>query len=52
MILNDKIYGKVEVKSPVMIELIKSAPMQRLKKISQFGVPDEFYHLKRRELII
>lgn len=46
MIINDKIYGKVEINSPVIIELIKSRPMQRLKKISQFGVPDEFYHLK------
>lgn len=46
MTINDKIYGKVEIDVPVITELIKSKPMQRLKKISQFGVPDEFYHLK------
>jgi uncharacterized protein len=46
MHVEDRIYGKFEVDSPVLIELIASAPLQRLKGIAQFGVPDEFYHLK------
>lgn len=46
MIISDKVYGKVKIDSPVIVELIKSKPMQRLKRISQFGVPNEFYHLK------
>ncbi len=44
--LNDKIYGKVKITSPVIQELINSKPLLRLKGIGQFGIPDEFYHLK------
>lgn len=44
MIINDRIYGKVRIDSPVLIELIKSKPLQRLKKIAQYGIPDEFYY--------
>lgn len=43
--IND-IYGKTTINSPVIISLIKSKPLQRLKKISQFGIPDKYYHLK------
>lgn len=46
MIINDRIYGRVNIKEPVLIELIKSRPVQRLKNISQFGIPDEFYFVK------
>jgi len=46
MIINDKVYGRVKITSPVLIELIKSEPMQRLKKIAQHGLPDEYYHIK------
>ncbi|HLB60013.1 MAG TPA: HD domain-containing protein [Patescibacteria group bacterium] len=42
----DRLYGKNEIKSPAIIILINSAPVQRLKLINQFGIPDEFYHLK------
>ncbi|MDP2649316.1 MAG: HD domain-containing protein [bacterium] len=44
--IKDKIYGNFQIDSPIIIELINSKPLQRLKRISQFGVPDEFYHLK------
>ena len=37
MIINDLVYGKVEIKEPVLIELINSKPLQRLKKISSAG---------------
>jgi len=46
MIINDPIYGEYKINEPVLIELINSKPVQRLKKIAQFGVPDQFYHLK------
>lgn len=46
LIIKDKIYGKFIVNSPLLIELINSQPFQRLKKISQYGVPDPYYHLK------
>ena len=37
MIYNDKIYGKFEITEPVILELIKSPALQRLKKINQYG---------------
>ena len=45
MIIEDRIYGKEEINEQVLIDLISSAPVQRLKEISQFGMPDEYYHL-------
>lgn len=41
----DKIYGPFDITSPVIIELINSPTVQRLKHISQYGVPDEFYYI-------
>lgn len=46
MLINDPIYGKVKINEPVLIELVKSPSLQRLKKISQYGVPDKYYHQK------
>ncbi len=46
MIINDAIYGKYKINEPVLVELIKSRPMQRLKKIAQLGIPDRFYHIR------
>lgn len=46
MIINDKIYGKIEIKEPVLLKLLKTPSILRLKKISQYGVPDKYYHLK------
>ena len=37
MIINHNIYGKVIVNDPVLVELIKSRPLQRLKGINQGG---------------
>lgn len=45
MIYQDRVYGKIEIEEPVILELIASKPLQRLKGISQYGIPDEFYHL-------
>lgn len=42
----DKIYGKIRIKEPVLLKLLKSPPILRLKKISQYGVPDKYYHFK------
>ena len=46
MTIRDNIYGKVEIKEPVLLELLDTASMLRLKKISQFGIPDKYYHFK------
>lgn len=46
LIVEDKIYGKENIKENVLIDLINSPSLQRLKKISQYGLPDEYYHKK------
>jgi len=46
MTINDRVYGKVDIKSEVILQLINSSAIQRLKGIAQFGIPDDFYHLK------
>ena len=43
MIISDKVYGKIEIKEPVLLELLKSPSVLRLKNISQFGIPDKYY---------
>lgn len=37
LIINHKLYGKVTITEPVLIELIKSSALQRLKHIEQSG---------------
>lgn len=44
--VKDRVYGRFKIDSPVIFELINSKPLQRLKNICQFGVPNDFYHLK------
>lgn len=46
MIYKDRIYGKVGIKEPVLLDFLKSSPVLRLKKISQLGIPDKYYHRK------
>jgi len=41
----DRIYGEDRVET-VITALVASQPMQRLKRVNQFGLPDEFYHIK------
>lgn len=40
----DPIYGSVEIREPVLVGLINSKPVQRLKGISQAGPPAELFH--------
>jgi len=46
LIIKDVVYGKFEITEPVLIELINSKPIQRLKKIWQHGLPQKYYHRK------
>lgn len=46
MVINDRIYGAVTITSPAIIDLLASKPVQRLKGICQYGVPDEYYGQK------
>lgn len=39
MIIKDRVYGDVEIKEQILIDLINSKAVQRLKDISQQGVP-------------
>ena len=44
--IKDKVYGTHYITESVIIDLLKSKPILRLKNISQFGVPDQYYHIK------
>lgn len=44
MKINDVIYGEEEIKEQVLIDLINSKAVQRLKGISQQGLPKEYCH--------
>lgn len=44
--IEDKIYGKFRIDEPVLIDLIDSQPLQRLKRISQLGLLDSYYYKK------
>jgi HD superfamily phosphohydrolase len=46
MTINDRVYGNVDINSEAILQLINSKAIQRLKRIAQFGIPDDFYHLK------
>ena len=43
MLVKDRIYGEVEITSPIIVELIESQALQRLKEISQQGLPQEYW---------
>ncbi|OGM09099.1 hypothetical protein A2Z67_01730 [Candidatus Woesebacteria bacterium RBG_13_36_22] len=46
LVEHDRVYGENCLEAPVVVELIASKPIQRLKELNQFGIPDEFYHLQ------
>lgn len=43
MKITDKVYGVFQVDEPVLLELLKSPPLLRLKNISMFGLPEKYY---------
>jgi HD superfamily phosphohydrolase len=49
-IILDPVYGKEVIDDPVLIELINSESVQRLKNLAQYGIPDDYYH-KRKDKI-
>jgi hypothetical protein len=46
MLIKDRIYGNLHIEELIILELLKSRPMLRLKGISQFGVPDKYHYIK------
>ncbi len=45
MQIHDPVYGDFTITEPVLVELINSKPVQRLKKIKQFGLPQELVNI-------
>lgn len=48
MIIDDRVYGRIEIKEPVLIDLIGSYPVQRLKGINQAGASQ--YAIKGKDV--
>lgn len=46
MIVQDRVYSTFTIDSPIALELISSKPFQRLKHISQLGLPPKYHHLE------
>jgi hypothetical protein len=46
MLISDKVYGEIGIDDPILLELLASPSVLRLKNISQYGIPDKYYHLK------
>ncbi len=46
MIINDKIYGKIKINEPVILELLETPQILRLKGMSNYGIPDRYYHYR------
>lgn len=44
MLIKDLVYGQFDITEPILLELIDSKPLQRLKGIAQYGLPPAFYH--------
>ena len=44
--IEDRVYGDEEIEEEVLIDLINCKPVQRLKELAQYGLPDEYYHKK------
>jgi hypothetical protein len=43
MLLGDLVYGQFDVDEPVLVKLIRSPSVQRLKGIAQYGIPHDYY---------
>lgn len=45
MKIADQIYGEFEIEDPVILELLETPSIVRLKKVSQSAVPQEYYQV-------
>jgi uncharacterized protein len=46
MMIFDRIYGDFKITDPLALELIKCPSFERLKNISQVGIPSKYYNIK------
>lgn len=44
MIINDVVYGEHKITEPVLLDLIETPELDRLKRVSQFGMPSYLYN--------
>ncbi len=44
MKIKDKVYGTKSISEPILLELLRTPSVRRLKGISQYGIPDRYYH--------
>lgn len=44
MIIQDRVYGEYAVEEPILLELLASPVLQRIKGIQQCGCPDKYLH--------
>jgi uncharacterized protein len=44
MHISDRIYGEFEITEPILVDLIESKAVQRLKGIAQFGLPNDLFN--------
>ncbi|HIH17580.1 MAG: metal-dependent phosphohydrolase [archaeon GW2011_AR6] len=44
MIINDRVYGEIEVEEPILLEIMHSEPVLRLEDIGQFAPTRYFYY--------
>ena len=45
---SDKVYGKIKITEPVVLDLMNCESMKRLKGIDQVGYSKPFFHYPRR----
>lgn len=45
-VIDDPVYGPTEINESVLLDLVDSPTLQRLKGISQLGLPQEYHYLK------
>jgi hypothetical protein len=46
MLYQDRVFGEIKIERPVILELVESKPLQRLKNIGQGGYPQLYYNPK------
>ncbi len=44
MELKDPVYGTLNIREPLLLDLLYSRPFQRLEKLNQYGLPKPYYH--------
>lgn len=45
MTIRDRVYSDFKITSPAVLELINTPAFQRIKGVSQFGIPDRYFYI-------